>query len=40
MDERVKQFREIAIERWKYLLLGNARKGNKCYDKFKKYILN
>lgn len=36
MDERVKQFREIAIERGKYLLLGNARKGNKCYDKLKK----
>lgn len=39
MDERVKQFREIAIERWKYQLLGNARKGNKCYDKLRKIYL-
>lgn len=36
MNSKVEKFKEIAIERWEHQKMGNARKGNKCYDRLHK----
>jgi len=32
MNDRIVRFRELSIERWKYLNDGDSKNGNKCYD--------